>query len=93
VWVVLTREDSEAGIFMRYLDALGTRMETVFDRPSHDLRHGGITFASLYDLTDSPRAALVAADRFPLPEGLDRSEPFRWACYGVFTPLAGESSR
>jgi hypothetical protein len=93
VWVVLTREDSEAGIFMRYLDALGTRTETVFDRPSHDLRQGGITFASLYDLTDSPRAALVAADRFPLPEGLDRSEPFRWACYGVFTPHAGESSR
>jgi hypothetical protein len=91
VWMLLTRDDAEAAVFTKYLDAVGVRTDNVRVKKEEDPGYWNTTFAYLYDLTASPDSATVSAGHFELPEGLDRGAPFMWACYGVFSPFVHNS--
>jgi hypothetical protein len=93
VWLLLSRDDVEAGVLMKYLDTVGVRLDGVDVKPSNERGYWATAFARLYDLTGSARSAAVSASAYELPDELDRTAPFPWTCYGVFSPFVHASSR
>jgi 4-amino-4-deoxy-L-arabinose transferase-like glycosyltransferase len=88
VWVVMAGMESEPDLLARYLDAIGTRRESVGITDRQDPGYWSGTFAYRYDLTETARAAAVTRERFELPPDLGSAERHRWGCHGVFTPVS-----
>jgi hypothetical protein len=85
VWIVVTHIDpAERRSLFRYLDTIGTRLDTY----SRDVRKEAVTASSvsLYRLDDPERLRLASASD-AIAYQID--EPSPWSCYGPMSLLPG----
>lgn len=81
VWLAMSQTSNLEGDLMRsYLSAAGARL-----LPTQDRSLG--SFGFLYDLREFGENG-VTPQAFPLPDDLRHDVPYRWSCYGVFSPAA-----
>jgi hypothetical protein len=89
VWIALPRDvDIETDLFVRYLDAVGHRLDAGYGTEDDRV---SIVVGYLYDLSRSEPNRSISADSFELPKDLANPAPYPWSCYGVFQPEARDA--